>query len=522
MSELSWLTFWPQCSDALDYLDLGKQCAGGGACYDTLRPAVTVLWFSLPERLGLPPTALVWFHWVLWILAMGVWGSVLARLAGRSGVGARLLGAVCVGGVTAPFLLPTFFHALSDTPATLCVLLAVGCAVTAARCATRAAPAWYVISGVLLGLAAGLRVFYLYPVLVQLALVVLWVCFGRSSGVRRWQPLWLLMALLPMGGQWWATKVHIGEWGYLPTTDTRYWRNFHQYNSAIGYDTLLPEEPYPWQGQGVGLRPALEQHNWAGFARTVAGRIYFLLGSYSSETYRRTGRLEWDYIEFDPRIGREALPPEAWPYPKTQGGGRLLLPPAAPPWQLLQEAVLERAGPITLAITLRDASPSRSPDTALEWRVQRTDGSVMQRAELVPTVQLQRHFAHFTLEQPGRYAFVLGSTLTRPSPTVLEGGDFTVSEGQYEEPYPVAPERVRTWSSVWLAVQLTLLMVLGWVWWRALWRPYPLLALWAALPLLVLAQSLVIVPEQRFVQVTEVALWCGVLLWQAHRWRKTR
>ena len=72
MSELSWLTFWPQCSDALDYLDLGKQCAGGGACYDTLRPAVTVLWFSLPERLGLPPTALVWFHWVLWTLAMGV------------------------------------------------------------------------------------------------------------------------------------------------------------------------------------------------------------------------------------------------------------------------------------------------------------------------------------------------------------------------------------------------------------------------------------------------------------------
>lgn len=97
-----------------------------------------------------------------------------------------------------------------------------------------------------------------------------------------------------------------------------------------------------------------------------------------------------------------------------------------------------------------------------------------------------------------------------------------MSEGWYEEPYPIAPERVRHWSLAWLAVQLLLLVLLTVAWWRDVRRQYPEWAVWAALPLLALGQSLVIIPEQRFVQLTEVALWLGMLLWLAHRQRKTR
>jgi hypothetical protein len=524
MTEGAWLAFWPQSSDALDYLDTGRQCAEAGVCYDTLRPVVSVLWFSLPFRLGLPPETLLLMHGVLLLLAAWVWAGVLLRLACRSGVRQRGLCAVLLLSTTVPFLLPTFFHPLTDTPAALLVILATGWVLQAESLTGKSAALRYALAGLLLGLAAGFRVFYLYPVLFQIAVVVGLTGMWRQH--RRPLRYLLLLAVLPMVIQMRATHLYSQEWSYLPSEGTRYWRNTHQHSPVIGYDTLLPEESYPWRGSPAcqGLLPALRRQNWRGLACTLGGRLSFLMGSYSSRTYIQSGRLEWDYLKVDPRLIAEDLHGHSWPYERTQGGARLQLPAAnEAPWQILQEVMVESPGPVTMSLTARDVSPA--PDAVPRWlmfSVRDVDGRILQRAWLELDNVLRRHHAHFKLEQPGRYAMVLGSSAERTAPDRIEAGDFTVQSGEYEEAYPMAPERIRHWSYLWLTAQLVLVAGLLFVWCRKGLRQQPLAAVWVLLPCLILGQSLLIIPEQRFVLVTEIALWSGLLVWLAHLIGKTR
>ena len=80
--------------------------------------------------------------------------------------------------VHAIFLMPTFFHSLSDTPAALLVLIALEL-LALVHLQKIHRPVWVLcLSGGLLGLAIGLRVFYLYPVMIM---VLFYTLIGLSK-----------------------------------------------------------------------------------------------------------------------------------------------------------------------------------------------------------------------------------------------------------------------------------------------------------------------------------------------------
>jgi len=524
------LAFWPQSSDALDYLDIGKQCAETGMCFDNLRSVITCYWFSLPYRLGVSPDSFMLLaHIVLLLVSVALASRVILVLMPASAPHKS----VSVAGVIAMtalvhgvFLLPTFFHALTDTPAALVVLIALELFLLVHINPMRQPNRVIAVVGLLLGIAVALRVFNLYPLLITVLVyqIVSWRVKEKGT-VNAFKKRYLWLMLLPIGFQVAATYQHKQEVSYLPTEGTQFWRNIHQYSAYIGYDTLLPEESYPWFGDKatcMGLRPALEQQNWRGLLCTLGGRIHFLLGSYSHQTYIQTDRIEWDYLSVDPGLHVETLQEADWPYDMTQGGGRVTPPQNGieTPQRIVQEIWLDNAGPVTVNLTARDAgSAIASSPVYLHMRIESVEGKLFAGHWLELGKQLQRHHWHLTLDQPGRYVVAMEVPTERPAPAVFDAGDFTVQAGVHEEPYPIATERIRFWSMGWLVVQCVSMIALLALLLSNL-RCHARIVVLAILPLLTLAQSLLIIPEQRFVVVFEIMLWLGVVASLRHRWQK--
>ena len=524
------LTFWPQSSDALDYLDIGKQCAESGVCFDNLRTVVTCYWFSMPYRLGLTPDSFfLLVHAFVLLVSVALASRLIVALVPtrsryeRTSVAGVVMLTALVHGV---FLLPTFFHALTDTPAALMLLIAMELLLLVHIKPMRYPNRVIAVVGLLLGVVVALRVFYLYPLLIAVSIyqIVSWRVKDRGS-VNEFKKRYLWVMLLPILFQIGATYQHTKEVSYLPTEGTRFWRNIHQYSPYIGYDTLLPEESYPWFGDKetcMGLRPALERQNWGGLLCTLGGRIRFLLGSYAHQTYIQTDRIEWDYVSIDPRLQASDIPAADWPYAMTQGGGRLTPDKSdlATPQRMVQEIWLDNPGPVTVNLTARDVDPVMTSEPVyVQMRIENVDGKLLADHWLQLGKQLQRHHWHLTLDQPGRYVVVIAVSNDKRAPTVFDAGDFTVQTGEHEEMYPMAPERIRKWSVGWLWIQCLSAAVLMALLLSRL-RCQPRMVVLALLPLLVLAQSLLIIPEQRFVVVFEILLWSGVLAALRQGWQK--
>ena len=318
-----------------------------------------------------------------------------------------------------------------------------------------------------------------------------------------------------------ATYKFSNEVAYLPQTGPQFWRNMHQRSNYIGYDTLLPEESYPWFGDRAGctgLWTAVEQRNWRGLTCTLEGRVYFLLGSYAYQTYIQTDRIDWDFMSVDPRLKPESLPEGEWPYERTQGGSRFHLEgdDTQSPFKVIQEVLLEQPQKITVNITLRDATKYASADTQtvpvktfLRLTVEDVDGKIIAEEWLSLSRTLERY--HWTLpdELQGRYVVAVSSSLDRPAPAYFDAGDFTVQSGEHAESYPMAPERIRIWSRSWQGIQCAALGIVLIALFRRV-KTQPVACSLALLPLAILAQSLLVIPEQRFIIVFEIALWLGV------------
>lgn len=289
--QISALAFAPQCCDAVRYLDRSQECLQTlGACYDSLRPVGAQLWFVWPLALGLPSEILILVHWVL--LALSVLLSTLAIRHWAAWAGCRT-----VDRWLAPLFLsslaihlifswPVMNVALTDLPAGIFALLALWNLVLSVG---RERHLWLPlgIAGLLLGSAAWMRSFYLYPLVGTIAVYALsWIMVKP----RRLSELALLVALLPVAIQLAATWYVDGVFGYIGPKQSHYWTAIHLSSNLAGYDTMVsPVKGYPWESNcdGEGLIRSATNGAFRDAACLIESRLDFYFGSYSPVTYHQ-------------------------------------------------------------------------------------------------------------------------------------------------------------------------------------------------------------------------------------------
>ncbi len=284
---MNFLQFQPQCCDAERYLKLGSGCAEGlNGCYDPLRPMGSVLWFSIPYRLGLPPEYIILGNLLLMSTSIVLSWLVMVRIleatephAPRS----KALRSFSLFGFSAfahlLFFSPVLFNSLSDTPAAGFALSAVWVFLLSRL---NHSTVLLGISGILFGMAAMFRVYYLVPVLMVLvAFVIVW------TKQRRFGELVFLLAVLPILFQCLATYRTQGQINYLGNEPMSRWSSIHLKTSAIGYDTLLPAQKHFWKLSGDESASSLPlwQGKLVDIVRVYAGKIYFYFGSYAAKSY---------------------------------------------------------------------------------------------------------------------------------------------------------------------------------------------------------------------------------------------
>lgn len=285
-----------QCCDAGDYLTKGVTCAKDGICYGDLRPVGDYLWFSIPTRFGWPEKSLIAANFAL--ATMSICLSVLAQrklLTAVYNVSAGVLSVfilfVLSFAIHAVFLRPTIFNTLSDPPANALLLGGVWLLILAhfnANNVTRALQ--FILSGAFLGVAVWLRAFYLYPVLAGIAIYILLWIFSRNKTKTE---LLFLLALLPIGTQYFVMHQQYGTYSFLEEKSTSRWTNVHLNTPYIGYDTIFPRNGYFWSPQHckatLGILNGLKTRDFSGVRCIVAERLYFFLGTYEAETYKFSG-----------------------------------------------------------------------------------------------------------------------------------------------------------------------------------------------------------------------------------------
>ena len=285
MPDLSLLELTRQCCDAGSYLDMGRLCAESGQCWHAYRPGGTLYWFSIPYRMGWNANALVLMN----ILIMAL-SSVLAALALQ-----RLLPTAHSRWLSYPCLLlyslllhalvcyPTLFNSLIDTPAAAMAL--IGCWFLLLG-ATRRHMGWLAAAGLALGLAAWMRAFYLYPLLLAVTAACL---AGLLIRGERSRCLLLLVCLLPIAFQFYSTHQQRQSWSFLDQDSTNWWTEGHLVNNFRSYDTLLPKSfaydigycGHTYQSPQM----ALQQKQVMGLLCFMAERSQFYLGTYAPATY---------------------------------------------------------------------------------------------------------------------------------------------------------------------------------------------------------------------------------------------
>lgn len=285
------LEFLPQAADATDYLAIGKLCAETGNCYNELRPVGVVLWFSIPYRLGFPPSTLIFAHWILllvsWLLSVKACRQLLPGNLQSSPVSDRVVSPLLAGFlllVHVIFLWPVMFNSLSDAPAATLMLVGLWLLVLSRR--NCRVPLLF-FAAICFGIVTSFRIYYLYIVLMLLVFYfLLWSADDRQG---KWSEVVLLLALLPAVGQYWATWKHTNHISYISHQSASTWQTSLLNSPAIGYDTVVPLYPLgvytDCSRAAGGLRIAMEKRDYAGLACIFYHRVKFYFSSYMPYTY---------------------------------------------------------------------------------------------------------------------------------------------------------------------------------------------------------------------------------------------
>ncbi len=518
------LSFSEQCCDAVDYLALGARCAATLECYDPLRPVGAALWFALPHALGLPAETLILLHGALALASCVLASRLLLRwlaptLDSLGFALARVLRALTVGAICLVhlvYLWPTMFNALADPPAALLMLIGLWALLLRPRHV-----AAYVGIGLLFGAAAWIRAFYLYPLIGFFLVTALLWAFDRR---RRFAETGLIAFLLPILVQVAVNWQHTGRLGFIDSDQRQTWGELHLRDGAMGYDTLLPTETFRWKttcsADAAGPMLALERRDPGLAACLVANRGYFYFGSFAPATYLKHDDLDLHYFA-DAEILSTSLVAATMQFnAATAPDGRD---------NVIRLGPSTRNGTTPFGVDMRfrpefDAQYvfsvwAWSPDAGqIETRIDVPDAAHLPAsvasAALTPIPE-RRHMSAI-LEAGREYRLWIGTGNTDSASTVKPVSTLYLWGGKLEQGATPVPwrsradprlgEAQRLWSP-WLAashaVALLWLAALGWNRW-----PPSRVGLGITLLLgVILAQALVIVPEQRFAVVLEIALW---------------
>lgn len=284
---MSILQFFQQCCDTQDYLYYGQLCAAGN-CYEPLRPAGALYWFSIPYRLGWPPEILIVLHWILLIASIALvtitgiqWvkknGGSLSRTA-------WIALAIASLAIHLFFFRPVLYHALTDAPAGLLLLIGIWLFILGQL---KNSGALYLIAGICLGLSVWMRSFYLYPVLgFVLATTLIAIISHRSH----WKKLALLVALLPILSQYHLVHQKHGYYAFLNKEKSAYWTQHHLISRFVGHDSnLSTKSAYGWAAacamKAHSMLDVWQNKDMEGFLCLVKERTRFYWGSYLPTSY---------------------------------------------------------------------------------------------------------------------------------------------------------------------------------------------------------------------------------------------
>lgn len=282
-------TFDSQCCDAHQYINLARACLAG-ECYDPVRPAGIQYWFSLPLRFDLPLEYIMVANWVLLlfsiVLAALAASTLLRNLNGSVGVRTKVLGLIVIAAVHLFFFWPFMHVLLADAPAGLMATIGIFSYLIGSNTVRWPAAAWLILGGIGLGMSAWMRSFYLYPVVIVLALHMLYWVFNQK---RRSAELLLLAALIPILIQFNMTWQRYQEWSFIAPKDSVTWKAIHLSDSGIGYDTLLPFNPYrifpKCEFIPGGMKSAWEYKSLSTFWCYTSRRIAYYWGSDNRKAY---------------------------------------------------------------------------------------------------------------------------------------------------------------------------------------------------------------------------------------------
>ncbi len=508
---IDWLEAWPQVGDAPDYLWQGEDCALKGECFNQLRPIISMLWFSLPHRLGLPSTAILALHALLLMASIALSVKTIISLTGGSPHSPRLQQALLAAAsfcIHAIFLWPTFFHSLTDTPAALLTLCGLFLLARLQHSESRCRGFCYFAIGIMMGFAEGLRIFYLYPLLIFLLLYVVTSLLPKRK--RDFQKLFLLSALLPVLAQNLATYTHSGEKSHLPSSSQMaFWSNMHSNNTYSGYDTLNPERGYPWFKSACpvtqGISVSWQKKDWQQLYCLMSGRMYFLLGSYSRHTY-------YEVIDIPLENGVMSdmlvfIDPARWNNPHSGGGNifQVISESGHNHWQMSGDATFKQE-----AITIGLTSQSNDITSSLVMQIKSTDGHIV-ATKLIPMTKTPvRHFLHANIPQAVKYVVSIGTDKDHQGPAIFQMDDLKITPTEEEEEFPVASNKIRTWSPALLTVHIAVVLILFCATLYAARKNNCWIAI-TAFPSLILFQALVVIPEQRFIILTQIFMWSFIL-----------
>jgi hypothetical protein len=443
---------------------------------------------------------------------------------------ALVLAAVALAHVV--YLWPVAFLALADAPAALLALC--GCWLLLG---TERKPVALAAAGLLLGLAASIRAFYLYPLLGCLAAYFLLWAVDRS---RRPVELLLLLALLPVAMQFAVVFERSGRLTYIDPEQQRKWADFHLRDSAAGYDTLLPVEAFRWPSHcsedDAGFLDAWERADAALGLCLLQRRLTFYFGSHATQTF-----LEAEDLDLHQFVGVTTLQTNvrsalvwinAAPSPDGRNAG-VRMEPVGEQGDLGVEFVIvpEQSTDYVFSVWawslqveaiellfLRGGTCDGGGDGA--------DGGARREVLATRVIELGpepvRHAVSAPLQAGVRQCLFIGAldgrdirwTGTERRSLLIWGGK--LEPGLAPVPWkPKADPRLGEARRHWLpgllaahAVAAGLVLAAGWRNRRRLGRAVLTVAGFAGL---LLAQGLVIVPEQRFVIVFEVLLWVAAI-----------
>lgn len=535
------LEFHQQCCDAEQYLQLAKLCGWHGQCYADLRPVGSQLWFAWPLWLGLPIQSTIYAG--LLLLFLSCWLALknfqffCAQFSIRSSAAVQIFAFSTIIAVHLFVFWPLLFVSLADLPAGLLLLNGLWCWLLAYRAAAKPRCVLYALSGLLLGLAAWVRAFYLIPVSLAVAIYVFYCLFNRG---QRWPALGLLLCFLPILTQYALTWQRYQQWSYLAPQKSDYWTQVHLRDRSVGYDTILPGiglRHYPRCEIGkLGLIGAWENKDIASAWCLLSERLDFYARSDLRQAYIRASASP-NLIKYSEQLDTQfiwqrtgfAVDKDAAIAPDGKKTAERLRVDDTE-FKPHQEKRLFIATPAVAAGSYTASIWLWSPlAKSVELILASGHNNTLAKLDIVLQPEPVRY--HLTAElAQGRHTLVVRAPSQNNSHMGFELGDYFYAWGgqlvagtqPLEYHFGESPMEQRSWSTplllfntVLLFGALLLLIVPG--------ARSPALFMGSGLVLLCLAQSLVILPEQRFIAALQVWIWLnGLMLFALLLLRKCR